>query len=443
MKLRHSFGIAGAVVASVVIALATVASGQPDVANAAGAGEPKGTFGTYAVSEGTLGSSSLPEYDITESYVSGVSAGGYMANQLHVAHSDVFEGTGIFAAGPYYCAEGNLNTALYACMDTFMARKSPGGLVQLTQDRAAQGTVDAADNLAGDPVWLYRGTNDDTIDQAVMDDLATYYDMLGANVTYTKDTPAGHGWVSPKGTVSCSATASPYMNDCGTDEPGNMLSHLLGDVQAPASSPSGQTIQFDQNQYVPGGSASAISMGPTGFAYVPQACETESCTLMVALHGCYQYHGLIGDAFMQQAYLNEYADTNNMIVLYPQTTKSDSNPVNPRGCFNWWAYGGDTAYSEQGGKQITTIMNMVDALGGTGGTDPSPTTTTTAPTTTTTDEPEPTCVTDDNYAHTQAGRAYQQGGYTYANGSDQYLGLWNTYTESSIKESSPGYWEKC
>ncbi|MPY98683.1 MAG: hypothetical protein GEU97_11930 [Actinophytocola sp.] len=242
------------------------------------------------------------------------------------------------------------------------------------------------------------------------------------------------------------------MNDCGTDEPGNMLSHLVGDVKAPASSPSGQTLQFDQNQYVPGGNASAISLADTGFAYVPQACEIEACTLMVALHGCYQYHGRIGDAFMRQSYLNEYADTNDMIVLYPQTTKSDSNPMNPRGCFNWWAYGEDTAYAEHGGKQITTIMNMVDALGGgAGGTDPT-TTTTTAPTstttattttTTTTDQPEPSCVTDDNYAHTQAGRAYQQGGYTYANGSDQYLGLWNTYTRSSIKETSPGYWVTC
>lgn len=422
MKLRCSFGIAGAVVASVVIALATITGGQTNVANAA--------------------AESLPEYDISDSYVSGVSAGGYMANQLHIAHSGVFEGAGIFAAGPYYCAEGDLNTALYACMDTFMARKSPGELVQLTKDRAGHGTVDAAENLGGDAVWLYRGTNDDTVAESVMDDLATYYDLLDSNVTYKKNSPAGHGWVSPKGTVSCSSTASPYMNDCGTDEPGSMLSHLLGDVEAPASSASGQTIQFDQNQYVPGGSASAISMGETGFAYVPQVCESESCTLMVALHGCYQYYGLIGDDFMQQAYLNEYADTNNMIVLYPQTTKSDSNPVNPRGCFNWWAYGGDTAYSEQGGKQITTIMNMVNALGGgSGNTEPSPTTTTTTSTTST--APEPTCITDDNYAHTEAGRAYQQGGYTYANGSDQYLGLWNTYTETSIAEASPGYWVEC
>ncbi len=56
-------------------------------------------------------------------------------------------------------------------------------------------------------------------------------------------------------------------------------------------------------------------------------------------------------------------------------------------------------------------------------------------------DPEPTCVTDDNYAHTVAGRAYQSGGYAYAVGSGDLLGLWNTYTTTSLAETSPGHWE--
>jgi hypothetical protein len=42
-----------------------------------------------------------------------------------------------------------------------------------------------------------------------------------------------------------------------------------------------------------------------------------------------------------------------------------------------------------------------------------------------------------------AGRAPMSGGYTYAKGSDQNLGLWNVYTTSTIKETSPGYWVTC
>jgi len=40
----------------------------------------------------------------TESTVSGISSGGYMAVQLHVIFSDTFQGAGIVAGGPYYCA---------------------------------------------------------------------------------------------------------------------------------------------------------------------------------------------------------------------------------------------------------------------------------------------------------------------------------------------------
>ena len=39
--------------------------------------------------------------------VSGLSSGGYMATQLHVAYSSVFRrGAGVVAAGPWHCAEG-------------------------------------------------------------------------------------------------------------------------------------------------------------------------------------------------------------------------------------------------------------------------------------------------------------------------------------------------
>ena len=50
--------------------------------------------------------------------------------------------------------------------------------------------------------------------------------------------------------------------------------------------------------------------------------------------------------------------------------------------------------------------------------------------------------TDDNYAHSIAGRAYVLYGLTYAKGSNDYLGLWNIYTITTLAETSPGYFEK-
>ncbi|TDB98381.1 PHB depolymerase family esterase [Actinomadura sp. 7K534] len=371
----------------------------------------------------------LAKYDISSTHVSGVSSGGFMANQLHVAYSTLFQGAGIFSAGAYDCAQNSLSTALNACMATYLPRKTPAQLEQLTRDRAAAGTVDPVGNLSGDPVWLYHGTSDTTVAQAVNDDLATYYRDLGADVVYERGSPAGHAWISPIGPGACSVTQSPWINDCGGDSVGEMLTHLYGMLQPAASSLTGQLIQFDQNAYVPGGDATSISMGDEGFAYVPQSCEQGSCKLMVALHGCYQYYGNIGDTFMDKAYLNEYADTNDMIVLYPQATATAG--TNPRGCWDWWGYQ-SAQYPLKSGPQMKAVVNMVTAITDGGATPP-----TTPPTET------PECVTASNYAHTTAGRAHHSMGITYANGSNQNLGLWNVFTTSTIKETSPGHWIKC
>ena len=65
-------------------------------------------------------------------------------------------------------------------------------------------------------------------------------------------------------------------------------------------------------------------------------------------------------------------------------------------------------------------------LGGGTPTDPEPT--------------EPMCVTATNYAHVQAGRAYLSGGYAYAQGSGQRMGLYTVYTSTTLRQTAPGSW---
>jgi len=70
-------------------------------------------------------------------------------------------------------------------------------------------------------------------------------------------------------------------------------------------------------------------------------------------------------------------------------------------------------------------------LTGTGST-PPPTTT-----------PPPTsqpCFTASNYAQVAAGRAHQTAGQTYANGSNQAMGLWNTFTTHTLRQTNPNYY---
>jgi poly(hydroxyalkanoate) depolymerase family esterase len=51
------------------------------------------------------------------------------------------------------------------------------------------------------------------------------------------------------------------------------------------------------------------------------------------------------------------------------------------------------------------------------------------------------CGTDDNYSHVQNGRAWTDGSYAYAEGSDENMGLYNTYETTTLKETSEGYYE--
>jgi poly(hydroxyalkanoate) depolymerase family esterase len=73
---------------------------------------------------------------------------------------------------------------------------------------------------------------------------------------------------------------------------------------------------------------------------------------------------------------------------------------------------------------------------------PGPTTTpspTTSPSPTTGPSAHP-CFTDNNYNQTVAGRAHESLGYAYANGSNQPMGLWNSYIVHTLKQTGADYY---
>jgi hypothetical protein len=51
-----------------------------------------------------------------------------------------------------------------------------------------------------------------------------------------------------------------------------------------------------------------------------------------------------------------------------------------------------------------------------------------------------TCYTASNYAHTTAGRAYASFGITYANGSNQNMGLWNVFVVTTLKKTGTNHY---
>lgn len=325
------------------------------------------------------GSGALPQLDLGDTYVAGISSGGYMATQLQVAFSERIAGAAVFSAGPYWCAMNNVVVALQSCAASTLPRVMPV-LYETTERYEREGKIDPLANLATSPTYLFHGTQDPTVVRPVADDLAEYYRHYGVPLTYRDQVAAGHGWISPLGPVACGETAAPYLNDCSPyDAQADSLGTMFGSVQAPnTGKPRGTLRTFDQDRYavapvlgngdVTRTGGPAIGMGRTGYVYVPDSCARGAgCDVVLALHGCQQTAEQIGDTFARNSGLNAYADTNGFVVLYPQA-RPDAGPVivNPNGCWDWWGYlgPGDVDYANKLGPQMRTVMAMVDALGG-------------------------------------------------------------------------------
>jgi len=290
--------------------------------------------------------------------VAGISSGGYMAVQLQVAFSTSIFGSAVFAGGPYYCAQGSVNFALGYCENGNGIPLQT--LIDYTNNQAASGKIDPTSNIANKPIYMFSGYNDTTVRQGVMNTLKKYYETYtsSSNIAYNQNSLAAHAWISPNGPNSCTSSYIPYINNCGTDAEQTFLTNFYGSLNAKNTGTlTGSYIQFDQNAFASGGNAKSYSMDSTGWLFVPQNCANgQSCRLVVALHGCLQYQGIVQQQFVQKSGINEWADTNNIIVLYPQATSSSSR--NPSGCWDWWGYL-SSDYALKSAPQMDAIMAMV------------------------------------------------------------------------------------
>jgi poly(3-hydroxybutyrate) depolymerase len=468
----------------------------------------------------------LPAYnvDTSQTTVSGLSSGGFMANQLGIAYSSTFKGVGVFAAGPYMCAGHNNYTA---CMYNASITSAQLTTMQNSINGwSTSGAIDNKANIAGQKVYLFVGTSDTTVGQNPVTALKQQYTNNGvpaANLEHVVRSGASHTFPTDfdaSGNNGCGTAASPYISNCGYDGAKAVLQKFYGTLNARNNAPAaGNYIEFNQTQFTtnPG-------MAATGWAYVPANCAGGAqCKVHVALHGCQQSTDKIADKFVKNTGYSRWADTNSIIVLFPQTkidntsrpTSASGSLANPNACWDWIGWYG-TNFAQKAGTQMAAIKAMVDRVSsgsGSGGpsTLPAPTGVATSNATTSTmaigwgavtgaasynvyrggnkvnalgvtgtsftdtglspgtsyswtvraadangaegatsapasgttagTAPQPaTCYTSSNYAHVTAGRATTTGGYTYAKGSNQNMGLYNTFYTTTLKQTSPGYY---
>ena len=470
----------------------------------------------------------LPQLNVDTSQitVSGLSSGGFMANQLGYAYSATFKGVGVFAGGPYMCA-GHSNYT--ACMYNATISASMLSTMQADINNWSGTAIDNKANVANQKVYMFVGNSDYTVGPNPMNGVQTQYTNNGvpsANLDYIKRDSTAHVFPTDfdsTGNNACSSSASPYISNCGYDGAKAALTKFYGTLNARNNAPAAANyIEFDQTAFT-----SNIGMAANGWVYVPASCASGTqCKLHVALHGCQQNYATIGDKFVKNTGYTRWADTNNIVVLFPQTkvdntsrsTAASGSLPNPNGCWDWIGWYGSN-FAQKAGTQMAAIKAMVDRVasgtgsggggGGGGGTPPAAPTglgtsgatsssmalawsavsgatgynvyrggarvnanavgatnytdTGLAPSTTyswtvtalnasgesaqsaaasgtTTAGTTASCYTSSNYVHTTAGRAHQSGGYTYANGSNQNMGLWNTFVTTTLKQTATNYY---
>lgn len=299
--------------------------------------------------------------------VSGLSSGGFMAAQFAVIHSSTVTGVGVVAGGPYGCGLGGAMVTP-TCMT---GTPSGQGARLVAEMNEMTGLIDPLAHVKGQRVYLFRGAADTVVGQGALDALRDFYQGVGvpeANLQVLGAFSAQHAFLSLTAASDCGYLGAPFVNHCGADgttgglprydQPGAILSKVLGATLSPpveslTSAPRG----FAQAPYL----SPLSEMASTGYLYVPEPCRTAgaNCRIHVVFHGCGQASAYVRDAVYGKLGYNGWADSNRIVVLYPQVEKN-ALAGNPLGCWDWWGYTGP--FATRYGPQTRSVQAMIDRL---------------------------------------------------------------------------------
>ena len=312
---------------------------------------------------------SLPalNVDTTNITVSGMSSGAAMAVQVGYADSATFKGVGVFAGSPYSCQEHYVYTR---CQNNSTVSSAMLATMQTDINNWSGSLIGSKANVASQKLFLFVGTSDTVVGPHPMLAVQTQYTSNGvAQASLVQSANTAHVFptnFSAAGNNACNLSQSPYVANCGYDGAKAVLTQFYGTLNARNDTPpTAQYIEFSQREFT-----SNLGMASTGWVYVPVACANGTkCKLHVAFHGCAQNYGTIGDKFIRNTGYTRWADTNQIIVLFPQaqadfsghSTPANGVASNPGAC--WDTIGLYAAnYAQKAGPQISAVKAMVDRL---------------------------------------------------------------------------------
>ena len=143
--------------------------------------------------------------------------------------------------------------------------------------------------MAESRVWIFTGEKDTVVNPGVVAKTDAYYQKYVSKdeLIFRTSIPAEHAWVTSGYGQNCSFLGDPYINNCGFDAAGGMLTHFYDQpLRAPGVFNASNLQRFDQSEYVVSKSPFLISLGETGYIYTPSVCQNGryQCRLHVVSH---------------------------------------------------------------------------------------------------------------------------------------------------------------
>jgi hypothetical protein len=319
--------------------------------------------------------------DLTRTTVSGLSSGAYMAGQFQIAYSRLVIGAGLIAGGPYGCARTpgtelnpfwavvlswNSYRAQNQCMEDgwfFSSVPDPAGLVEYAEHVARDGKIDPLEALRGDRVYIFSSRKDDTVERGVVEATAAFYRKAGVpepNISFVIHDKAAHSFLTETEGLACGQAGPPFLNDCDYDQAKAVLQQLYTTLQPARPAVDASFLRFEQTPFLSG--LTGADFDGVGMAYIPADCRAlAGCAVHVVFHGCKQGLAAVGEQFVKGSGYARWAESNRMIVLFPQV---GPGAFNPNGCWDWWGYTGPR-FLERDAPQMLGVKRMIDRLAAT------------------------------------------------------------------------------
>lgn len=286
--------------------------------------------------------------------ISGISSGGFMATQIGVAHSKTFSAVANVAGGVYWCSEGQKELAKTLCMgqpELIDPKKQVSEAIRLAQNNQ----IDPVSGMKRQKVYIFHSPKDRVIMPENANKTFEFYRAFvpGSQIKLENSIESAHGFPTLDKGIPCHFAFLPWIIKCNFDLAGEILNSAYGQLVPRGVADPNRIFEFNQHEF----GDETTPLYKKGWIYVPRDCEGGArCRLHVALHGCQMNPEYIQDRFVKQAGYNEWAESNKIIVLYPQSSKLGDE--NPYACWDWYGFTGPN-YVNHSGSQIQALMKMI------------------------------------------------------------------------------------